>query len=170
MCDSARQCVDVAPRVVTWYALSLIPISYVACLRKTAMRPRGCQTSKSALACSAIIAGLVDLSERFGGLANTVNDFVFIEITVSCINIYTVLCVALQCSAACGGGIMKRSVFCLAKTQAVNDSFCDLLTRPPVDQECNKQACDGKERRPCKFKVKVIITTLRWSIHVYWKA
>lgn len=55
---------------------------------------------------------------------------------------------------------MKRSVFCLAKTQAVNDSFCDLLTRPPVDQECNKQACDGKERRPCKFKVKVIITTI----------
>lgn len=96
MCDSARQCVDVAPRVVTWYALSLIPISYVACPRKTAMRPRGCQTSKSALACSAIIAGLVDLSERFGGLANTVNDFVFIEITVSCINIYTVL---LRCSS-----------------------------------------------------------------------
>jgi hypothetical protein len=144
VCGSARRCVDVAPRVVTWYALSLIPISYVACPRKTAMRPRGCRTSKSALACSAIIAGLVDLSERFGGLANTVNDFVFIGNNCKVALTFTLcFCVALQCSAACGGGIMKRSVFCLAKTQAVNDSFCDPLTRPPVDQECNKQACDG---------------------------
>ncbi|XP_018021547.2 A disintegrin and metalloproteinase with thrombospondin motifs 20 [Hyalella azteca] len=46
-----------------------------------------------------------------------------------------------QCSATCGGGVMRRQTRCLSPSSLQVSTECSLLTRPASRQSCNLQSC-----------------------------
>lgn len=57
------------------------------------------------------------------------------------------MCVTLQCSVSCGGGLQQREVSCVSMQDSavMPNSLCEKISKPEMQRKCNTQECKDKK-------------------------